>query len=95
MSHFLWNFLFFWVDDFETFFSISLILVIFDFKKKMLTGLEPLELCVYNLKIKKIWFISISLLWLDSKNSKIAVCGVKFGIINLCLQSEQSCFQRF
>ena len=61
----------------------------------MLTELEPLELYVYILKIKKIWFISISLLWLDSKNPKIAVCGVKFGIINLYLQSEQSCFQRF
>ena len=33
MSHFLQNLLFFWVDVLEIFFSISLILVVFDFKK--------------------------------------------------------------
>ena len=61
----------------------------------MLTELESLELYICNLKINKIRFTNISLLWLDSKKPKMALCSVKFGIINLCLQSEQGCLQRF
>ena len=59
-----------------------------------MTDLESPELYMYNLKIHKIWFISL-FLWLDSKKLKMALWGVKLGIINLCLHSENSCFQRF
>ena len=38
----------------------------------MLTEPESLELYLCNWKINKIWFISISLLWLDSKKPKMA-----------------------
>ena len=61
----------------------------------MLTELEFLDLYVHNSKVNKIWFISILPLCLDTKKSKMVLCQVKFGIINLCLQSEQSCFQTF
>ena len=61
----------------------------------MLTELQSPELYMYNLKNNKIWFISISRLRLDSKKPKMALCGVTFGIINLYLQDEQICFQKF
>ena len=61
----------------------------------MLTELESLELCMYNLGINKIWFISISLFWLDFKKTKIAYSGVRYEIINLCLLGELRCFRRF
>ena len=44
---------------------------------------------MYNLKVNKIWFISILLLWFDPKIPKMVLCGVEFEIISLCLQNEQ------
>ena len=50
----------------------------------MLTELESLELYMHNLKINKIWFISISLLWLDSKKMKMALMESLELLIYVC-----------
>ena len=50
---------------------------------------------MYHIKSIKIRFLSISLLWIDCKNPKMALCGVNSGIMNLCLQSKESCFEIF
>ena len=59
----------------------------------MLTELESLGFYIYNLKINKIWFISIAFLWLNSKKPKLALRGEL--LIYVCNVSEQSCFQIF
>ena len=61
----------------------------------MLTELQSPELYMHNSKINKKWLVSILLLQLDSREPKMVHCGVKFGVINLYLQIEQSCFRRF